>query len=480
MEFLNKKSNIFINKANLIHKNRYDYSLVDYVNQNTKIKIICLKHGVFEQEPRNHLKGQNCKVCCNEEQSNTKDFFINKANIIHDNRYDYSLVNYINNKTKVKIICPEHGEFEQTPSHHLKGNHCILCSINKQRKTNSNFINESKQINGDKFDYSSVNYINNETKVKIICPEHGEFEQTPNNHITKKQNCPKCSLKYNKCENEVKDFVKSLNISFIGNSRKIIPPFELDIYIPSNKVAIEFDGLYWHSELYLSNNYHFNKTELCEKNDIQLIHIFEDEWLNKKDIVKSRLKNILGKTPNKIYGRKCHIKEVSSKECKAFLFDNHIQGSVNSKVRLGLYYNDELVSLMTFGNLRKSMGSKATEGSYELLRFCNKLDTTVIGGADKLLKYFSKTYKPNEIISYADRRWSQGDLYEKLGFNFIHNSKPNYFYVINNKREGRFNYRKNILVEQGYDSAKTERQIMLDRNIYRIYDSGNKKYIKIN
>jgi hypothetical protein len=131
---------------------------------------------------------------------------------------------------------------------------------------------------------------------------------------------------------------------------------------------------------------------------------------------------------------------------------------------------------MTLGLLRKSMGATNVDGSYELLRFCNKLNTNVIGGADKLLKHFIKTYKPIEIISYADKRWSKGDLYEKLGFKFIHDSKPNYWYLIGNNREYRFKYRKDILVKEGYDPSKTEHQIMLGRGIYRIYDCGNKKY----
>ena len=182
--------------------------------------------------------------------------------------------------------------------------------------------------------------------------------------------------------------------------------------------------------------------------------------------------------PHHIFGRKCFVKEVSSKNSREFLELNHIQGNVNSSIKLGLYYDDELVSLMTFGGLRKSMGSNHKEGVYELLRFCNKLNSSVIGGADKLLKHFIKTHNPKEIISYADRRWSQGDLYEKLGFSKSNISKPNYFYINNTKRENRFTYRKDVLVKQGYSNDKTEHEIMLERGIYRVYDCGNLKYIK--
>jgi hypothetical protein len=292
-----------------------------------------------------------------------------------------------------------------------------------------------------------------------------------------KETCINCNPFYKKDsygENELEEYVKSLTTNVIINDRKLLNGKELDIVIPNNNIAIEFDGLYWHNELHVDSNYHLNKTIDCERQGIQLIHIFEDEWLYKQDIVKSRIKNILGLTENKIFARKCIIKEVNKNKSKEFLDNNHIQGNVNSKIKLGLYYNNELVSLMTFGSGRILMGGNKTQ--YELLRFCNKLNTNVIGGAGKLLKYFIKTYQPKQIISYADKRWSQGNLYEKLGFEFIHDSKPNYYYIINNKKYYRFGFRKSILVKEGYDINKSEHQIMKDRGIYRIYDCGSKRY----
>ena len=132
---------------------------------------------------------------------------------------------------------------------------------------------------------------------------------------------------------------------------------------------------------------------------------------------------------------------------------------------------------MTFGKQRKNMGNKSEENTYELLRFCNKLNTSVIGGASKLFKYFIDNYKPEEIITYADRSWSQGNLYRKLGFDFIYETQPNYYYVVDGIRKNRFNFRKDILIKDGFDPNKTEREIMLERKIYRIYDSGQLKFI---
>ena len=191
--------------------------------------------------------------------------------------------------------------------------------------------------------------------------------------------------------------------------------------------------------------------------------------------------NKLGKTPNKIYGRKTIIKEIiDNKIVRTFLEINHLQGFIGSKIKLGLYYENKLVSMMIFGKRRVAMGKKLTnEGEYELLRYCNKLNTNIVGGASKLFKYFIGNFSPKEITTYADRSHSNGNLYETLGFKFISKTQPNYYYIIDGIRHHRFNFRKDKLIKEGFDSNKTEHQIMIDRNIYRIFDSGNLKYISL-
>jgi len=277
----------------------------------------------------------------------------------------------------------------------------------------------------------------------------------------------------------LQNFIKeSHDTEILLNNKKIISPYELDIYLPELKIAFEFNGLYWHSEINKESNYHLNKTKLCEKQGIQLIHIWEDDWLYKQEIVKSMILNKLNKTPNKIFGRKTEIKEITdNKLVREFLDNNHIQGFVGSKVKIGLFFNNELVSLMTFGNRRVAMGKKSTnKNEYEMLRFCNKLNTNVIGGASKLFKYFIRNYNPIEITTYADRSISQGDLYNTLVFKFIKKTQPNYHYILDKHRLNRFEFRKDILVKNGFDLNKTEHEIMLERKIYKIYNSGNLKY----
>ncbi len=475
------KYNYFITKAKEIHGEQYDYSLVKYINSFIKIKIICPKHGEFEQTPYNHIKEeQGCRKCFFKRNNvaDTLDEFITKSNATHDNKYDYSTVTYIDSKTPIKIICPKHGEFTQLPYSHTRGKGCSRCAneLNKAKltKTEADFISDAIKKHNTKYDYSLVEYTNSFIKVKIICPKHGEFEQLPYDHIGG-HGCNKCTSSVSNDEININDFIILLGFDTICSSMSIIKPHQLDIFIPSKNIAIEYNGLYWHSEEFLDKNYHLNKTKLCEDNGIRLIHIFEDEWLNKREIVKSRLINILGLTPHKIFARKCVIKNIDPKESKDFLDKNHLQGNVNSKVRLGLLYNNELVSLMLFGKPRLGIGQK--HDGYELTRFCNKLNTSIIGGADKLLKNFVKTYDPKKIVSYADKRWSQGELYEKLGFIKSHINKPNYSYIIGKNRLHRFNFRKQKLKE-AENSNKTGHQIMLDRGIYRIYDCGTITYKK--
>jgi len=184
----------FINKAREVHGDKYDYSLVEYVNTNTKVKITCPEHGIFEQMPRNHTKGRGCQKCAN--RCMTTFEFIKRAQEVHGDKYDYSLVDSKNNKTKVKITCKEHGWFNQIPNAHLNNNGCPECarlsSGSTLVKSVEMFIEQSREVHGDKYDYSLVEYVNTNTKVKIICKEHGQFEQIPKLH-TKNSGCTKCS-----------------------------------------------------------------------------------------------------------------------------------------------------------------------------------------------------------------------------------------------------------------------------------------------
>ena len=313
--------------------------------------------------------------------------------------------------------------------------------------------------------------------IKYRCKEKGH-ENVENYQLLYKRRracMPLCTACYkkgvgSKGEHDLYEFICSLHNGAIKTDRTILNGYELDIYVPEKKLAIEFDGLYWHNELMKEQNYHLWKTEECEKQGIQLIHVFEDEWDYKQEIVKSRLKGLLGLN-NRIYARKTECRTIDFKIAKEFLEDNHIQGSCVSAYNYGLFYNGELVSVMTFGK------SRFKDGEFELLRFANKLYMNVIGGASKLFSHFIKDHSEIEkVVSYADRRWSKGNLYEKLGFKNTGKTHVNYYYVLKDGRHNRMEFQKHKLVAEGADPNKSEHEIMMDRGIYRIYDCGNLKY----
>lgn len=284
--------------------------------------------------------------------------------------------------------------------------------------------------------------------------------------------CHTCNSKYSsKPEQDILDYIKTIySGSILSRDRQLLAGVELDIVIPDKKLAIEYDGLYWHNENVVPWDYHVKKTNQCEEHSYQLIHIFEDEWQHKKEIVKSRISGLLGKN-DRIFARKCEVRQVDSKTTTEFLNDCHIQGACSGKYHYGLYYENELVSLMTFGK------SRFAKDEFELLRFCNRLYTNVVGGASRLLKHFLKEHPEiKSLTSYADRRWSKGNLYESIGFKKVHVTDPAYFYIVDRIRENRVKYQKHKLVANGFDVDKTEHEIMKERGYFRIYDCGTVKY----
>jgi very-short-patch-repair endonuclease len=267
------------------------------------------------------------------------------------------------------------------------------------------------------------------------------------------------------------DFIKNNYTQEIKyNLRNLISPQEIDVYLPDLKLAFEFNGLYWHSEINKEKDYHLNKTENCENQGIELLHIWDDDWLYKNDIIKSMIFKKLGKNENKIDSTDCKIKEIDNNNLiRYFLNNNHIQGFVGSKIKIGLFHNDELVSLMTF--------NKKNKEKYKLLRFCDKVNTNIKNSEELLFHYFIDKYEPTEIVANDDRSFSQSKLYEKLGFKLQEKTEPNFYYIIDGIRHNKYNFRKDKLIKEGYDKNKTEHEIMLERKILRIYDSGNLKFI---
>lgn len=297
---------------------------------------------------------------------------------------------------------------------------------------------------------------------------------------------------YSVMEQEVSDFIEKLDssIEITHRDRNILNGKELDLYLPQYKLGIECNPTYTHNSSFppysedtrvMTSSYHKNKTNDAEKAGIFLFHIFGYEWTNKQTIIKSMLMNLLKKDEKHIFARKCKIKEVNSYDAREFLNANHRQGFSQSSVRLGLYCNDRLVSLMTFGKVRNTIGRTASsdENDWELIRFCNLLNTSVVGAASKLFKYFTSHYEFNKIVSYSDRAHTKGNLYEILGFQKVSISEPGYVWVNIDTDQfyTRVSCQKQNLQKLFNDDSidiknLTEKQIMESRKFAQVFDSG--------
>lgn len=376
-------------------------------------------------------------------------------------------------KLKHQKKCLEKYGFENISSSDDIKNKKIETSI---KRYEVDFIFKSEKFRKENYKIANhvnyINYVDNcQSKFKCDCGETHEFIINTNNYFQRvESNLPLCTICYpigeliSIKEEEIFNYIKSIYSGEIIQSYR--DGLEIDIYLPELKIGFEFNGLYWHSNLFKDKNYHLNKTNYFKERGIRIIHIWEDDWSNKTDIIKSQISNLIGKSV-KIFARKCVIKEISDvKLLKEFLNKNHIQGWVNSKVMLGMFYQGSLVSLMTFDQFEGR--KKMSENDWNLNRFCSKLNTSVIGGPSKLLKFFIRKYNPNRIISYADKSWSVGNLYIMLGFKPINEIKPDYKYIVNNLRINKSRYRKSYT---GISESKLQ--------INKIYDCGKIKFEKI-
>ena len=414
-----------------------------------------------------------------------KNIFIERSIKIHGNKYDYSKVEYKNHRTKVTIVCPIHGEFEQTPKNHMKGQGCPQCGKKYaqlyQKHNDKNFINSSIERFGDRYEFPNIQneYENSHSKITIKCTKCGNsFVKIACDHITSPNGgCQHCYHTMSKPEEEIGEFIKSIiKDEIYFNDRELLNGYELDIFIPSKNIAIEFNGLYWHSEDKRDKYYHLMKTELCEQKGVHLIQIFEDEYYNSKDIVLSKIKHILMVNDSeKIYARKCETRIISYDFAKSFLDSNHIQGHDKSTVYLGGFYNDELIGVMSF--------IKQPNNKWILNRFATNINKNVIGIGGKLFNWFIREYNPNEVKSFADRRWTstfKENLYDKLGFTKDSILRPDYKYIFEKsmKRFHKFNFRKkNIIKKYGLEENLTESEMAEKINAKKIWDCGLIKYV---
>lgn len=445
----------FIEKAIKKHGEKFDYSKVEYIDSQTKIIIICPFHGEYEQKANNHLSGWNCRKCKYDNMAlkfkDNKKSFIEKAIEIHNNKYDYSLVEYENSQTKIKVICSIHGTFEQRPNRHLQGDGCKLCSANKlslDRRSNlEEFIKKAQKIHKNNYSYEESVYINNFTPISIKCNNcNNTFEPIPYNHTKKNgTGCPYCIISSE--ERRLYEWIKTIcKDKIIQTDRKIISPNELDIYFPKNKLAIEYNGIYWHSNRFKPKNYHLDKTNKCEEQGIELLHIFSDEWIEKLEIVKSIIKSKLNIYDHEINSKDLIFQEVFEKDAECFYKENLIFDFNKNKKYYSLLNEKEILCCFTVD----------LSDVVSVSDLCVKINYNIINHIDIILKEIIKIYDELDIEIISDRRYN----IEKLDIeNFCLNNviEPGFYFVNNQTREN-----------------------LSDKELFKIYNCGLKiyKYIR--
>ncbi len=457
--------NIFdVERAGAIHGGKYDYSKVVWVSSKAKIEIVCPTHGSFWQTPNHHYQGCGCPECGKLKSADGRKTdtlkFIEKARAVHGDTYDYSQVRYIDNESSVEISCPEHGVFWQRAANHLNGQGCKKCADIRTGKAQAlspeEFFAKAREMHGGIYDYSRAIYCGSKEKITVVCPTHGEFEQKADNHIFG-QGCPKCAKGYgpSKGEQEVFEHIKRLcpdaQQSVVG---LLEGRHELDIVIPSLKVAVEFNGLIWHSEKYgKSRDYHQAKSDQAKLAGYRLIHIWADEWRDKRAWCEAFLDRLCGAPNRKVFARKCDMRVIQSREAMPFLAANHLQGA-RGGTHIGLFNSGELVAVAT--HARNSIGEN------ELIRWCVKQGVSVVGGFSRVVKRL-----PPDIISFCDTAKHDARGYFTAGWKVISETPPMYFYTDGIERISRQRFQKHKLVARGAVGA-TEREMAASIGFYQI------------
>lgn len=457
-----------------------------YTSARDKVQVLCRYHGPFQLLPGNHTKGSGCPVCgqtkARRTQTHSTEKFIEQSRAVHGDLYSYEKTMYVKAKEKVEIVCGDHGSFFVVPYAHKAGNGCPQCGYVKQTQsrslTHEEFLDKAHQTHGEgTYGYSNVQYLNGGTKVSITCSKHGSFEQTPENHLYLGAGCPSCFNKYTKPHKEVESYLDTLGVEYRSNDRTLIAPLEIDILIPQNALAIEFNGTYWHSltgnEPSSAKNKHADKFYACEKLGILLLQIDEHEWksLATRAVWESVISSKLGKH-KRILARNTAFHAISRQDADDFLSVNHLQGKTPAaRWCFGLFHDAELVGVITFAEHEKEY--------LNLSRMAFKLHTTVVGGAQKLFKNAVKLLPERPIITFSNNRYSNGAVYSHLGFTREATLPVSYQWHYKNrvwnKRLLRRCHLPKVLGE-AFDPLKTEHENMYQNGGRCLYDAGYQRW----
>jgi len=477
---LKNTSYTYNDRFNAAHgEGTYDYRGCVFGNSEDKVEIGCKVkgHGTFWQPPHQHYKGAGCPKCADEEKAE-RFRIMNKAGMHSqesvvarmkardvDCVFGYDDVDYKGIDTKVDILCKIHNKiFRQTPANHLAGNGCPLCANAAHTLTTEQYKEKSKEIHNDRYDYPRTQYTGTYNPVIITCREegHGDFTlKQAGWHIANKTGCPKCAnANKSQPERAVIAYLATLTDHEILES-KTIPgsTLQMDAWIPELNLAIEYNGLHWHSEASKESlggkDYHLNKTNLCESQGIHLIHIYEDDWLYREDVVKSLLNEVINgiycKSPTKL-----KVKIVEDSVAEVFVNRNSlsIKDIHSIDYWIGLYDNKKLCSVM---------GIMEVAEGYEIHRFCDAIDHRIDVSFEKILEYVHENINPKVLIGYLDRSWwseTDCDHYSDYGFEYVG--------IVENRSYVFDKYERKRMIVESMDSIEKDAMI---------WDSGYFKYV---
>lgn len=466
-----------------------DPTTIIFNNSTIKVKMYCEEGHSYIITPHELSRGSKCPYCYG---TKILQGFNDLATKCPDSViwWDYSKnskgpkeVKY-GSQQKMWWICEKGHSYEAAIHKFYIGQRCPTC-IGKKIDNNNNLAIKYPFI-AEEWNYSKNTITPNDitpghdAKVWWVCKKcNNEWQAYVYNRTNKNrpQMCPKCAKGQtsSRAEKELFTFLQdntSLDLiphSRIKNSNN--NEYELDILIPEKNIAIEYNGVYYHSEKFVDKNYHYSKFLTCKNNNIQLIQIWEDDWNNKQDIIKKMLLHKLEYNHDKIYARKTSVQKITLLEANVFLQRNHIQGGTNSSLNFGLFYQNNIVAVLA---IRQEDNKKTGN----IVRYATNVN--VVGGFTKILSYIKKNYNFDKFITFSDNNISNGGLYEKNGFIVDRMLPPDYSYLVNNKREHKFKYRKNKFKNDPkliYDASMTERELAQLNNLERVYDSGKIKWV---
>lgn len=455
---------------------RWDYSHTEYTKSSSAVRVVCKVHGEFEQRASNHLLGYvGCTGCLTQWGERVSlDKFKGISALKWGGLYDYSNTHFTPGTSTVTITCPHHGDFTQSKYLHMLGDQgCTKCSgrvydLESLRRVGS-------EVWEGKYTYEESIYVNTKTDVLIKCRDHGYFHQKPETHIQLKIGCKSCQVVgTSKGEQALLEFVKLSGAQLTHRAGGLLsnPRIELDIYVPEKKVAIEFNGVYWHSSKFKDKEAHHTKFKMAEEAEIKLVQVWEDDWNLRRPIVEEHLKQVLGvSTLPKIAARKTKVVEVPYSVAKDFLNANHIQGAAGAAFHLSLQYEGDVVALASF--------KRRSDGDLELVRYATSAN--VQGGHSKLVTYVERNYTYSQLVTFADLTFGSGELYRQTGWIEDKFLSPDYQYLVGGRRVHKFNYRLKKFREDPelqYVEGMSESQLAELNGLLRVYDAGKIRFVK--